>query len=59
MGDAIHKAQFDGFACQHPQSPMVVAIRNGAAGDSNQIGCLGSREGLAVALLAFILEDCP
>jgi hypothetical protein len=36
---------------------MVVAIGGGAAGDGNQMRGLGARQGLAVALLFFVLED--
>jgi hypothetical protein len=36
---------------------MIMAIGNGTAGDGDQVSRLGSGEGLAVALLPFVLED--
>ena len=58
MGDAADKVQFYRLVRQHPQGPMVMPIGDRAAGDSNQMGGLGSGQGLAVALLSLVMEDC-
>jgi len=55
--DLIDEAEFDRFAGQQAQRPMVVSVRDGAAGDGNEVGLLRTVEGLTIVSLALVCQD--
>jgi hypothetical protein len=54
--DGLDKPELDGFAGQHAQGPMLVPIRDGAAGDGDEVGVLRAAERLAIARLSPLAE---
>jgi hypothetical protein len=48
------KPHFDRFASQQAKGPMVVPVRDGTAGDGDEVGLLRAAQGLAIADLTLV-----